>query len=62
MRKAVQVLSRVKGRNPHGVFIPTGEIIVCGEMAQMSDEELREIMQQPHAKVSRIVVQPNKKE
>ena len=45
-----RVLTRTKGENPYGVFIPDGEIVACGEMAKFSDDELREIMHQPHAK------------
>jgi hypothetical protein len=56
------VLKRTKGPNPYGTFIPTGEIVACGEMAKMSDAELREIMHQPHAKVVRVVFKPKKKE
>lgn len=57
------VLKRTKGdASKYGTFIPTGEIVACGEMAKLTDEELREIMQQPHAKVVRVVVKPKKKE
>lgn len=56
------VLKRTKGdSSQYGTFIPTGEIVACGEMAKMSDDELRAIMKQPHAKVVRVVVQPKKK-